>query len=103
MQFVLPKIYHASSYPRSGFSTNRQIGAPGVISYCTKWATVKNVAADYRALLVDPDSFIKRIRDLKGVTRFFGELHFKQHRNITLRPQVAGVEENRRSKGLHDR
>ena len=25
MQLVLPKIYHSSCYPRSGFSTNRQI------------------------------------------------------------------------------
>jgi hypothetical protein len=25
MQLVLPKIYHASCYPRSGFSTNRQL------------------------------------------------------------------------------
>jgi hypothetical protein len=31
MQLVLPKIYHASCYPRSGFITNRRVTFPGWI------------------------------------------------------------------------
>jgi hypothetical protein len=51
-----------------------------VIRYVTKWSYVKNIATDYRQLLVDPDAFMVRIKALKGVTRFFGKLHNKQKR-----------------------
>ena len=46
-----------------------------VIRYCTKWATPR-VTRNYRRLLApDPNVFLKRIDALKGVPRFFGELH----------------------------
>lgn len=48
----------------------------GLIRYCTKWATPRNITRNYRQMLLDPDRFIHRIDALKGVTRFFGPLHF---------------------------
>lgn len=49
----------------------------GLVRYCTKWATPSNITRNYRALLADPDEFIRRIDSLKGVTRFFGPLHLR--------------------------
>jgi hypothetical protein len=47
-----------------------------VIRYVTKWANPRRVARDYRSLLnPNPDVFLERVNALKGVHRFFGELH----------------------------
>ena len=60
----------AKMIPRDGDHVQR------VILYCTKWATPRRVARDYRALLnPDPTVFLERVDALKGVPRFFGELH----------------------------
>jgi hypothetical protein len=72
--------------PKTNLSLDARIvdtqndGLTKIIRYVTKWSYVKNIAKDYRELLVDPDAFMVRIKALKGVTRFFGKLHKKQKR-----------------------
>lgn len=62
-----------------------------VIRYCTKWSYAGNIARNYRQLLTQPKAFIKRIEALKGVTRFFGNLHHRQPRNPPPAPSLSAV------------
>jgi len=48
-----------------------------VIRYSTKWATADRIANHYRALLIQPDRFIWWIQSLRGIHRFFGDLHLR--------------------------
>jgi hypothetical protein len=63
-----------------------------VVRYCTKWATVRNIASDYRRLLApNPRDFLERIAALKGIPKFFGGLHRKKVRK--RRPAKAEASE----------
>jgi Replication protein len=66
---------HASFVAKHAGVTDEHLDR--LIRYCTKWATPRRITKNYRALLADPDGFIRRIDSLKGVTRFFGPLHLK--------------------------